>query len=60
MNRENITKEQVIKMIDEYIAEPNSINSEWLEALLICRKCIKACIDMGENKSGNKAATKEV
>lgn len=33
-------RNRALKMIDEYLTEPNSIAPEWVECLLFCRKCI--------------------
>lgn len=33
-------KAKVIQMIDEYLLEPHSIDSEWVEALKLCRKVL--------------------
>ena len=30
-------EKRIIEMIDEYIAEPNCISREWVEALTVCR-----------------------
>lgn len=34
-------KHKALKMIDEYLQEPNSISREWIDCLLYCRECIK-------------------
>lgn len=36
-----MNKNKAIKMIDEYLTEPNSISREWVDCLLYCRECIK-------------------
>jgi Zn finger protein HypA/HybF involved in hydrogenase expression len=36
----NMTSKRVIEMIDEYLLEPNSIQSEWVEALKLCRRVL--------------------
>ena len=43
-----MTRNKVIQMIDEYLLEPHSIDSEWVEALRICRK---ALLNSGEKHS---------
>ena len=30
-------KKRAIKMIDEYLLEPNNISKEWVECLRLCR-----------------------
>lgn len=35
-----MTKEIAIKMIDEYLVEPNNIAKEWVECLEFCRTSI--------------------
>lgn len=34
-------KERAIAMIDEYLLEPNSIDAEWVECLMLCRAALK-------------------
>lgn len=36
-----MTTEKAIKMIDEYLAEPNSIHKDWVECLRLCRKAFE-------------------
>lgn len=36
-----MNKAKALKMIDEYLTEPNSISREWIDCLLYCRECIK-------------------
>ena len=36
-----MTTEKAIKMIDEYLLEPNSIAKEWVEVLLLCKKALE-------------------
>ena len=43
-----MTRQQVVEMIDEYLLEPHSIDSKWVEALKICRK---ALLSSGEKHS---------
>ena len=43
-------KNKVLKMIDEYLTEPNSIDPEWIECLLFCRKCINNMEDTDDEK----------
>ena len=43
-----MTHKRVIGMIDEYLLEPHSIHSEWVEALRVCRK---ALLSSGERHS---------
>ena len=35
-----VTSEKAIEMINEYIAEPNSINKDWVEALSLCKTAL--------------------
>ena len=35
-----MTKQKAIKMIDEYLSEPNSIDKEWIECMEFCKKAI--------------------
>lgn len=35
-----MNKNKAIKMIDEYLIEPNSIPREWVECLRFCQECI--------------------
>ena len=35
-----MTRQRVIEMIDEYLLEPHSIDSEWVEAMKICRQAL--------------------
>ena len=35
-----MTNNRIIEMINEYLEEPHSIDKEWVEALLICKKAI--------------------
>ena len=42
-----MTKERAIKMIDEYLLEPNNICKEWVEVLQMCRQAL-----MQEEKHG--------
>ena len=39
---------RIIEMIDEYLTEPHSINREWVEALMICKKMLS------ENKNNEE------
>jgi hypothetical protein len=34
-------KNTALKMIDDYLTEPNGISREWVECLIYCRECIK-------------------
>ena len=36
-----MTVEKAIRMIDEYLTEPHSINKEWVECLLLCREALE-------------------
>lgn len=36
-----VTSEKAIEMINEYIAETNSIHREWLEALMLCKTALE-------------------
>ncbi len=31
---------RAIQMIDEYLSEPNNINKEWIECLLLCKNAL--------------------
>ena len=33
--------QKYIDLIDSYIEEPNNINSEWVECLLVCRELLQ-------------------
>lgn len=35
-----MTTEKAIKMIDEYLLEPNNIDKDWIEVLNLCRSAI--------------------
>ena len=35
-----MTTEKAIKMIDEYLVEPNNINKEWVEVLEMCKEAL--------------------
>lgn len=35
-----MTSEKAIKMIDEYLVEPNNINKEWVEVLEMCKEAL--------------------
>ena len=35
-----MTYKKIIQMIEEYLEEPHSIDKEWVEALLICKKAL--------------------
>ena len=35
-----MTIEKAIEMITEYISEPNNINKEWVECLILCKKAL--------------------
>lgn len=35
-----MTTEKAIKMIDEYLTEPHSINKEWVECLTMCKEIL--------------------
>ena len=35
-----MTTEKAIKMIDEYLLEPNSIHRDWVECLQLCREAL--------------------
>lgn len=35
-----MTTEKAIKMIDEYLEEPNSIDKEWIECLRLCKQAL--------------------
>ena len=35
-----MTTEKAIKMIDEYLVEPNNINQEWVEVLEMCKEAL--------------------
>ena len=45
-----MTKHEVIAMIDEYLMEPHSIDSKWVEALTICRKALIGCGALNHSK----------
>ena len=36
-----MTTEKAIKMIDEYLLEPNSIHKDWVECLRLCRQALE-------------------
>lgn len=36
-----MTTEKAMKMIDEYLAEPNSIHKDWIEVLILCRQALE-------------------
>ncbi len=36
-----MTTEKAIKMINEYLAEPNSIHKDWIEVLILCRQALE-------------------
>ena len=44
-----MTKERAIAMIDEYLLEPNSIQEEWVECLILCREALKEVDDESIN-----------
>lgn len=35
-----MTTEKAIRMIDEYLTEPHSINKKWVECLMLCREAL--------------------
>lgn len=35
-----MTTKKAIRMIDEYLAEPNSIHKDWIEVLILCRQAL--------------------
>lgn len=37
--------QKCIELIDTSIEEPNSLNSEWVECLLVCRRLLQKEID---------------
>lgn len=37
--------EKYIDLIDSYIEEPNNINREWVECLIVCRRLLQKEID---------------
>lgn len=37
--------QKCIELIDTSIEEPNSLNSEWMECLLVCRRLLQKEID---------------
>ena len=39
-----MTREHVLKMIKEYLLEPNNITTEWVEALKICEEDVYAAM----------------
>lgn len=43
-----MTTEKAIKMIDEYLLEPNSIHKDWVECLRLCRQ---ALVEKGHQKA---------
>ena len=45
-----MTIEKAIKMITEYIAEPNYVNKEWVECLLLCKNILQEKQKKNENK----------
>lgn len=36
-----VTTEKAIRMIDEYLTEPHSVNREWVECLRLCRQALE-------------------
>lgn len=52
-----MTTEKAIRMIDEYLAEPNSIHRDWIEVLILCRQ---ALADNGRQKAELKLQAKQV
>ena len=45
--------EKAIRMIDEYLAEPNSIHRVWLECLTLCRDALEKQIPKKPDLEGD-------
>ena len=39
-DKKEMTKEKAIRMIDEYLTEPHSVNKEWVECLTLCKQAV--------------------
>ena len=53
-----MTRQRVIKMIKEYLLEPNSIDEKWVEALRICKEDVYAAM-MRESDDGSSEVQNE-
>jgi hypothetical protein len=53
-------KNKALKMIDEYLQEPNSIHPDWIDALLYCRECIKKLDELKEENELLRNAVEEL